>query len=102
MVIRLNTCIHAPNLDGGVDIKLPGSDMDILRDHGLLDIRVYSDPNAQTKGNLKKYLLMRFDMANWDDIEHIDGVLHKFLAAYCTKPDCPTLNEACAAFRPPI
>ncbi len=102
MAIRLNTCIHALNIPGEEGIALPASDIDILKDAGMLDMRVYSDPNAPTKGNLKKYLLIRFDMQDWEDLELIDGVLHDLLAAYCTKPTCPTLNEACAAFRPPI
>jgi len=100
MVIRLNTCIHAPNLPGETGIALPASDLDILKDAGMLDVRVYADPNAPTTGNLKKYLLIRFDMPEWENIEQIDGVLHDLLAAYCTKIECPTLNEACAAFRP--
>ena len=100
MVIRLNTCIHALNIPGDVDVALPASKIDILKDAGMLDMRVYSDPNNPTKGNIKKYLLIRFDLPNWEDMEQVDGVLHDLLAAYCTKPDCPTLNEACAAFRP--
>lgn len=102
MVIRLNTCIHAPNIPGESDITLPAVGIDILKEAGMVDMRVYSDPNAPTRGNLRKYLLIRFDMPDWETIEQIDGVLHDLKGTYCTKVDCPTLDEACAAFRPPV
>jgi len=96
-MISMNACIHAPNINGN---PLPAIALEVLLDHGLVFLRLYGSQTAKEKDTFKKFLLLKFEMNNWDDIEHISSVLKSFNAIYCFQSECPNANYGCPAFRP--
>ena len=96
-MVEINVCIHAPNINGN---PLSASAMEMLLDHGLKHMRMYGSQSSKEIDTLKKFAIFKFDMTNWDDIEHLDAALHEFEPVYCFREECPKGNYGCPAFRP--
>ncbi len=96
MTIPLKVCVHATEIDGA---PFTNTDLSALIDEGMQDLRFYGF-DKEDFSTIKRYLLMRFELADMEAIGNIKSTLDTFKAVYCFVDSCPRSTYACPAYRP--